>query len=53
MASLSRPGASGPRIVRYLASRMTSSQRLHKNDKLWGAIAEALVAAYALIGANG
>jgi len=32
---------------------MTSSQRLHKNDKLWGAIAEALVAAYALIGANG
>src|SRR5207237_10227463 len=32
---------------------MTSSRRLHKNDKLWGAVAEALVAAYALIGANG
>src|SRR5437867_11627484 len=32
---------------------MTPSQRLHKNDKLWGAVAEALVAAYALIGANG
>ena len=32
---------------------MTPSQRLHKNDKLWGAVAEALVAAYALIGAAG
>jgi len=30
---------------------MTPSERLHKNDKLWGAVAEALVAAYALIGA--
>ena len=26
---------------------------LHKNDKPWGAVAEALVAAYALISANG
>ena len=25
----------------------------HKNDKLWGAVAEALVAAYALISAGG
>jgi hypothetical protein len=32
---------------------MTSSQRLHKNDKLWGAVAEALVAAYAMISAAG
>jgi len=32
---------------------MTLSPKLHKNDKLWGAVAEALVAAYALIGANG
>jgi hypothetical protein len=32
---------------------MTPSERLHKNDKLWGAVAEALVAAYALIGAAG
>jgi hypothetical protein len=27
---------------------MTPSRKLHKNDKLWGAVAEALVAAYAL-----
>ncbi len=32
---------------------MTPSQKLHRNDKLWGAVAEALVAAYALIGAAG
>ena len=32
---------------------MTPSRRLHQNDKLWGTIAEALVAAYALIGASG
>ena len=32
---------------------MTPSQRLHKNDKLWGAVAEALVAAYALMSAGG
>src|ERR1700730_18798944 len=32
---------------------MTPSQKLHKNDKLWGAVAEALVAAYALISAGG
>jgi hypothetical protein len=32
---------------------MTPSERLHKNDKLWGAVAEALVAAYALISAGG
>ena len=32
---------------------MTPSQRLHKNDKLWGAVAEALVAAYAMISARG
>jgi hypothetical protein len=32
---------------------MTPSEKLHKNDKLWGAVAEALVAAYALIGAAG
>ena len=32
---------------------MTRSERLHKNDKLWGAVAEALVAAYALISAGG
>lgn len=32
---------------------MTPSQRLHRNDKLWGAVAEALVAAYALISAGG
>ena len=32
---------------------MTPAQRLHKNDKLWGAVAEALVAAYALMSAKG
>jgi hypothetical protein len=32
---------------------MSPSERLHKNDKLWGAVAEALVAAYALISAGG
>jgi hypothetical protein len=32
---------------------MTPSQKLHKNDKLWGAVAEALVAAYALMSASG
>ena len=32
---------------------MTRSERLHKNDKLWGAVAEALVAAYALMSAGG
>ena len=32
---------------------MTPSERLHKNDKLWGAVAEALVAAYAMISAGG
>ena len=32
---------------------MIRSERLHKNDKLWGAVAEALVAAYALISAGG
>jgi len=32
---------------------MTPSRKLHKNDKLWGAVAEALVAAYALISAGG
>jgi hypothetical protein len=32
---------------------MTRSEKLHRNDKLWGAVAEALVAAYALIGAAG
>ena len=32
---------------------MTPAQNLHKNDKLWGAVAEALVAAYALISAGG
>src|ERR1700737_4106136 len=32
---------------------MTRSERLHKNDKLWGAVAEAMIAAYALIGAAG
>jgi len=30
---------------------MTPSQKLHKNDKLWGTVAEALVAAYALMSA--
>jgi hypothetical protein len=30
-----------------------SPARLHKNDKLWGAVAEALVAAYAMISAGG
>jgi hypothetical protein len=32
---------------------MTPSQKLHRNDKLWGAVAEALVAAYALMSAGG
>jgi hypothetical protein len=32
---------------------MTPSQKLHRNDKLWGAVAEALVAAYALLSAGG
>jgi hypothetical protein len=32
---------------------MNPSERLHKNDKLWGAVAEALVAAYALISVGG
>src|SRR5438105_12404780 len=32
---------------------MTPSRKLHQNDKLWGAVAEALVAAYALISAAG
>jgi hypothetical protein len=32
---------------------MPTPGRIHRNDKLWGAVAEALVAAYALIGANG
>ncbi|HVS06203.1 MAG TPA: hypothetical protein VHK65_08555 [Candidatus Dormibacteraeota bacterium] len=32
---------------------MTPSRKLHKNDKLCGAVAEALVAAYALISAGG
>src|SRR5438874_13483408 len=32
---------------------MTPSQMLHKNDKLCGAVAEALVAAYALLSAAG
>ena len=32
---------------------MTPSQRLHRNDKLWGAVGEALVAAYALMSAGG
>ena len=32
---------------------MTPSRKLHQNDKLWGAVAEALVAAYALISAGG
>src|SRR5229473_8672007 len=32
---------------------MTPSRKLHQNDKLWGAVAEALVAAYALMSAKG
>jgi hypothetical protein len=32
---------------------MTPSEKLHKNDALWGAVAEALVAAYALLSAGG
>src|SRR5438552_10290667 len=32
---------------------MTSSEKPHKDDKFWGAVAEALVAAYALISAAG
>jgi hypothetical protein len=32
---------------------MTPSEKLHRNDKLWGAVGEALVAAYALMSAGG
>jgi hypothetical protein len=32
---------------------MTPSRKLHQNDKLWGAVAEALIAAYALMSAGG
>lgn len=32
---------------------MTPARRLHQNDKLWGAVAEALVAACALMSAKG
>lgn len=32
---------------------MARSARLHRNDRLWGSVAEALVAAYALISAAG
>ena len=32
---------------------MTPSRKLHENDKLWGAVAEALIAAYALMSAGG
>lgn len=32
---------------------MPAPSKLHRNDKLWGAMGEALVAAYALISANG
>ena len=32
---------------------MASSRALHRNDKLWGAVAEALIGAYALLSANG
>ena len=32
---------------------MTKVESVHRNDKLWGAVAEALVAAYALISARG
>jgi hypothetical protein len=34
-------------------TRMAATVISHKNDKFWGAVAEALVAAYALIGAGG
>jgi hypothetical protein len=34
-------------------AEMTPSQKLHKNDTLWGAVGEALVAAYALMSAGG
>jgi hypothetical protein len=27
---------------------MTPTRKLHENDKLWGAVAEAMIAAYAL-----
>lgn len=36
-----------------LTLTVTRAQRLHRNDKFWGAVAEALVAAYAMIGAGG
>jgi hypothetical protein len=32
---------------------MTPSRTLHQNDRLWGAVAEALIAAYALMSAGG
>src|ERR1700694_2068022 len=32
---------------------MTPSRKVHENDKLWGAVAEALIAAYALMSAGG
>jgi hypothetical protein len=36
-----------------LLDKMAKAARPHKNDTMWGAVAEALVAAYALISANG
>ena len=53
MARIPGPGAGNPRVKPLLPKEMTPSQRLHKNDKLWGAVAEALVAAYALLSAGG
>jgi len=32
---------------------MTASRKLHEHDKLWGAVAKALVAAYALMSGGG
>ena len=32
---------------------MTPTRKLHENDKLWGAVAEAMIAAYALMSAGG
>jgi len=40
-------------VAKALIRLMASVGRLHRNDKLWGAVAEALVAAYALMSANG
>ncbi len=40
-------------VGKALIRLMASVGRLHRNDKLWGAVAEALVAAYALMSANG